>query len=317
VLGGTAALASPAALAQNPPYPSQPIRMLVGFPAGGTFDSLLRVVAAELRQQLGQNVVLETRSGAGGALAFTALKSAPPDGYTLGGVSTAVVSSALLENVPYDPLRDFTYIASLAEIPFAAAVPADSPFRSWADLLAFGRAQPERVFYGSASGLAQTPHLLISEVATRDNLAWTVVPFRGSADCMVALLGGQLTFAMDTMVSVLPFVRAGRVRLLAIGSDRRTQSLPEVPTLGELGYGTLIRSFYGVGGPAGLRPEVVAVLQEALRVAATRPSVINMLKEADQEPRFLDAAAMTELVRSLTRTQGELIARYGLGRAAR
>jgi tripartite-type tricarboxylate transporter receptor subunit TctC len=312
--GGAALLASPAVLAQSRSFPTQPIKIIVGFPAGGTFDSLLRVVGAELRELLGQNVVLETRSGAGGAVAFTAVKSAPADGYTLGGLSTAVVSSALLENVPYDPLKDFTYISSLVEIPFAAAVPAESPIKSWADLMAFGRAHPEQVFYGSASGLAQTPHLLISEVATRENLPWTVVPFRGSADCMVALLGGQLTFAMDTMVSVLPFVRSGRVRLLAIASDRRTRSLPEVPTLADLGYTTLIRSFYGVGGPAGMAPEVVNTLQEALRIAVHKPSVLHMLQEADQEPRYLDAAQMTDLVSSSMRTQGELIARYGLGR---
>ena len=312
--GSATLLASPAVLAQSLRFPTQPIKIIVGFPAGGTFDSLLRVVSAELRELLGQNVVLETRSGAGGAVAFTAVKAAAPDGYTLGGLSTAVVSSALLENVPYDRLTDFTYISSLVEIPFAATVPAESPIKSWADLMTFGRAHPEQVFYGSASGLAQTPHLLISEVATRENLAWTVVPFRGSADCMVALLGGQLTFSMDTMVSVLPFVRSGRVRLLAIGSDRRTRSLPEVPTLADLGYSTLIRSFYGVGGPAGMAPEVVHTLQEALRVAVQRPSVRHMLQEADQDPRYLDAAEMRELVASTMRTQGELIARYGLGR---
>jgi tripartite-type tricarboxylate transporter receptor subunit TctC len=309
-------LAAPVVLAQ-PRYPSQPIRIYVGFPAGGTFDTLLRSIGAELRDILGQPVVLETRSGAGGAVAFTALKNAAPDGYTLGGVSTALTSTALLETVPYDPLRDFSCIASLVEIPFAAAVQAESPYRSWEELLAFGRANPDRVFYGSASGLGQTPHLLISEVAARDGLAWTVVPFRGSADCMVALLGGQLTFAMDTMVSCAPFARAGKIRLLAIGSDRRSRSWPAVPTLQDLGYSTLIRSFYGVAGPAGLPAEIVHTLQEALRVAVQRPSVLAMLAEADQEPRFLDAAEMTALVASSLQSQAALMAKYGIGKAAR
>ncbi len=311
--GGMAALACPVALAQ-PRYPSQTIRIFVGFPAGGTFDVLLRSVANEMREMLGQPVVIENRSGAGGAVSFTALKNAPADGYTLGGVSTALTSTALLEHVPYDPLKDFTFISSLAEIPFAAAVRDDSPFRTWEDLMAFGRAQPDRMFYGSSPGLAQTPHLLISEVASRENLPWTVVPFRGSADCMVALLGGQLSFAMDTMISCAPHARAGKIRLLAIGSDRRQKSWPEVPTLRDLGYSTLIRSFYGVGGPAGMRPEVVQVLEEALRVACTRPSLINVLNEADQEPRYLNAAALTQVVHDSMRTQGALINRYGLGR---
>ena len=314
IAGGAAALASRTAHAQPRPYPMQPIRMVVGFPAGGTFDLLLRTVAAELKELLGQPVVIENRSGAGGAVGFAALKAATPDGYTLGGLSTALVSSALLEHVPYDPLRDFSFVASLVDIPFAAAVPAASPFRSWEDLMAFGRAQPEQVFYGCASGLAQTPHLLISEVATRENLPWTPVPFRGSADCMVALLGGQLTFAMDTMVSCTPYARADRIRLLAIGSDRRQKSWPAVPTLHDLGYSHSIRSFYGVGGPAGLAPEVVATLQEALRICVTRPTVRHMLDEADQEPRFLDAAGMAVLVRDTMQSQSELIARYGLGR---
>jgi tripartite-type tricarboxylate transporter receptor subunit TctC len=307
----------PPALRAQGRYPTQPIKMLIGFPAGGTFDTLLRAVGAELREILGQPVVIETRSGAGGAVAFTALKNAAPDGYTLGGVSTALTSTALLENVPYDPMRDFSCIASLVEIPFAAAVPADSPFRTWDDLLAFGRANPEKVFWGSASGLGQTPHLLISEVAARDGLSWTVVPFRGSADCMVALLGGQLTFAMDTMISCTPQARAGKIRLLAIGSDRRSRSWPEVPTLGDLGYATLIRSFYGVAGPAGLPPGIVGTLQEALRVAVQRPAVVAMLAESDQEPRFLDAAEMTALVESSYRSQGALMAKYGIGRGAR
>ncbi len=314
---GALALATPAALAQPRGYPSQPIKIYVGFPAGGTFDVLLRTVANELREMLGQPVVIENKSGAGGALSFAALKTAPNDGYTLGGISTALIATSLLENVPYDPLKDFTFISSLAEIPFAAAVRDDSPFRNWEDLMRFGRQRPEQVFYGSSPGLAQTPHLQISEVAGRENLPWTVVPFRGSADCMVALLGGQLTFAMDTMISCAPHARAGKIRLLAVGSDRRQKSWPEVPTLQDLGYTTLIRGFYGVGGPAGMKPEVVQVLEEALRVIATRPSLKRVLDEADQEPRYLNSAEMGELVRNGLRTQGELINRYGLGRASR
>lgn len=315
LLAGAVALAAPARAQGR--YPNQPIKVFVGFPAGGTFDVILRAVGSELRDILGQPLVIETRSGAGGALAFTAVKNAAPDGYTLGGLSNAVIATAILENVPYDPLKDFTYISSLTEIPFAVAVHEASPFHSWQDLMAFGRTHPDQVFYGSSPGLAQTPHLQMLEVATRENLPWTVVPFRGSADCMVALLGGQLTFAVDTMISCAPHARAGKLRLLAVCSDHKLKSWPEVPRLMDFGYTTQIRSFYGVGGPAGMRPEVVATLEAALREAAQRPSLARVLADSDQEPRYRNSADMTAVVHAGFQLQGELIRRYGLSRAQR
>ena len=183
---------APGILQAQDRYPSKPIKLIISSPAGSTFDSIGRAASVEAEKKLGQPIVLEYRSGAGGTPAFVQAKNAAPDGYTLVIMSLSTVRQPLLENVGYDGVKDFTWIASLAEINFGVVVQADSPFKTWADLLAYGKANPQKVSYGAPSGLGNSAHIFVSEVTAKEKLDWTAVPFRASNDCMTALLRAQL-----------------------------------------------------------------------------------------------------------------------------
>jgi tripartite-type tricarboxylate transporter receptor subunit TctC len=255
-------------------YPNKPIRLINSSPPGSTFDTVARAASVEAEKRLGQSVVMEYRSGAGGTPAFVQVKNSPPDGYTLVILSLSTVRQPLLENVGYEGVKDFTWIASLAEINFGVLVPADSPFRTWQDLLAFGRANPQKVSYGCPSGLGNSAHIFTAEVAAREKVDWTAVPFRASNDTMAALLGGQLTFSVDTTISGTPQVQAGKARWLAMATDTRLKAFPHVPSMRELGYGVKIESPIGIGGPAGMPAPVVQKLQDAfcsMRAPGWRP----------------------------------------------
>jgi tripartite-type tricarboxylate transporter receptor subunit TctC len=180
-------------------FPTKPIKVLVGFPAGGAIDLVMRAVALEASKKLGQSLMIENRSGASGALAYNALKIAPPDGYTIAPVTITAFRAPVLEEVSFDPLQDFHYLAGITDIPFGVVVKEDSPFKTWKDLLAWGRANPNQMMYGAAAGLGNTSHLFVEEVASKENLKWTPIPFRGTTDCIQALLGGQIVFTVDTI----------------------------------------------------------------------------------------------------------------------
>ncbi len=293
-------------------FPTRPIRLLVGSPAGATFDLLARAASNEAAKQLGQPIVIENKSGAGGTPSFLAAKAAAPDGYTLVVLSLSTLRQPLLEDVGYDPIKDFTWIASLAEIGFAVLVPADSPFKTWADLLAFGRAHPEQVSYGAPSGLGNSAHVFTEEVAARDKLKWTPVPFRGSSDTMSALLGGQLTFSVDTLISAAPMEQGGKIRILAMATDQRQAKWPAVPTMRELGYTVSIDSPMGIGGPARMDAAVVQKLQDAFKFAVGQPSYIALLDRSAQRPRYMDHAEFTRFAVQAEAEQRTLLAKYGM-----
>ncbi|KAH0533548.1 hypothetical protein FGG08_007678, partial [Glutinoglossum americanum] len=196
----------------------------------------------------------------------------------------------LQQDVGYDGVRDFTWIASLAEVNFGVVVPADSTFKTWKDLLAWSRANPMKVTYGCPAGLGNSAHLFGSEVAAREKADWIPVPFRASPDCMTALMGGQLTFAIDTLISAAPQVRNGKVRLLALATAQRSRLWPEVPTMLELGYETLIESPVGVGGPAGMPPQIVQQLQDAFKFASEQPAFLGLLEQSGARPWYMPAA---------------------------
>ncbi len=316
VQAASAAALMPAALGARAQegFPSKPVRIINGSPPGSTFDAIGRAAGTEAEKVLKQPIIMEYRSGAGGTPAFQATKSAAPDGYTLGILSLSTVRQPLLENVGFDALKDFTWIASLAEINFGVVVPADSPFKTWADLLAWGRANPSKVNYGCPSGLGNSAHIFVAEIATREKLDWVAVPFRASNDCMVALLGGQLTFSVDTLISAAPQERAGKVRLLAMATNTRIKAWPDVPTMKELGYPFSIESPVGIGGPAGMDSKVVETLQNAFKFASEQPSFQALLDKSSSRTWYMDSAEFRRFAERSDREQREVLTRLGLGR---
>ncbi len=310
---GAAALAATGLHAQTA-YPSRPIKLIVGYPAGGFTDIVMRSTAVEAEKKLGQTVIIENKPGAAGVTSFLAIKNAVPDGYTIGAVNTAVWRQPVLEDVAYDPLKDFTYILNMVDNVFAVTVAADSPFRSWADLLAWGRANPQQVAYAVPPGLGQSAHIFMEEVAARDKVAWQAVPYKGSAESVTALLGKQVTFSVDTVIGTNSIVQGGKARYLAIASGQKLKSHPEVPRMQDLGYTVAIDSPTGLGGPAGLPANIVKTLHDAFKFALEQPAVIALLDRSDQQPRYMSTEDYRRWVAQSAVEQRELLTRYGFAK---
>lgn len=292
-------------------YPSKPIKLLNSSPPGSSFDTIGRGACMEAEKKLGQPIVTEYRSGAGGTPAFVAAKNAPSDGYTLVVLSLSTIRQPIQQDVGYEGVKDFSWIASLAEINFGIVVPADSPFKTWKDLLAFSRANPQKVSYGCPSGLGNSAHLFGSEIAGREKVEWLPIPFRASNDCMIALLAGQLTFSIDTLISAAPQEKSGKVRMLALATAQRSKLWPDVPTTRELGYDLVIESPVGIGGPAGMSPQVVQTLQDAFKFASEQPSFVQLLERGALRPWYMSAADFWNFAERAEREQRVLLAKYG------
>jgi len=317
LLGATAVSVLPADLVRaQSDYPNKPIRMLMPSPAGSTFDTIGRAASIEAEKRLGQPIVMDYKTGAGGTPSFVQARNAPPDGYTLVILSLSTVRQPLLENVGYEGVKDFTWIASLAEINFGILVPADSPFKTWSDLVAYGKANPQKVSYGAPSGLGNSAHIFTSEIAAKEKVEWTPVPFRASSDTMNALLAGQLTFSTDTLISATPLVQGGKLRFLAMATNQRVKAFPDVPTMRELGYAVSIESPIGVGGPPGMSPAVVKKVQDAFKFATEQPSFIALLEKSTQRPWYMDATEFRKFAERAEAEQRELLTKYGIGKKA-
>lgn len=295
-------------------FPTKPIKVLVGFPAGGAIDLVMRTVALEASKKLGQSLMIENRSGASGALAYNALKIAAPDGYTIAPVTITAFRAPVIEDVSFDPLQDFQYLAGITDIPFGVVVREDSPFKTWKDLLAWGRANPTQMMYGAAAGLGNTSHLFVEEIASKENLKWTPVPFRGTTDCVQALLGGQIVFTVDTIAGTAALVKGGKLRILAVATDARLPSWPQIPTMRELGSSISVNNLWGIAGPKGLDPQVASTLEAAFKFAMEQPSVIAMLQGVEQKPLFADAKTFKAFAERSVKEQKEVLTKYGFAK---
>jgi tripartite-type tricarboxylate transporter receptor subunit TctC len=310
----SSSISSSALWAADDKFPSKPIKVLVGFPPGGAIDLIMRSVAIEASKKLGQPLMIENRSGASGAVAYTALKNSPPDGYTIAPVTITAFRAPVLEDVSFDPLQDFQYLAGITDIPFGVVVREDSPFKTWKDLLAWGRANPNQMMYGAAAGLGNTSHLFVEEVAAKENLKWTPIPFRGTTDCIQALLGGQIVFTVDTIAGTAALVKGGKLRILAVATDARLPSWPQIQTMRELGSAISVNNLWGVAGPKGLDPQVASTLEAAFKFAMEQPSVISLLQSVEQKPLYTDGKSFRAFAEKSVKEQKEVLTKYGFAK---
>lgn len=284
---GLAASAS-CAIAQS--FPDKPIRLIVPFPPGGPTDIVARPLAQLLGESLRQPVVVENRGGAGGSLGADLVAKAPPDGYTLilGTVGTHAINAALYRKLPHDPTRDFTPIALVASAPVAVVVNAAVPIGSVKELIAQAKAKPGSVSFGSAG--AGTPGHLTGEMfAAAAGARLQHVPYKGSAPAVIDLLGNQIPMMFDPVQSVIPHVRSGKLRALAISSRKRSPVMPDVPTLDEAGVKDFeSTAWWAVFGPANMPADVAERLRgEVERVArsdAFREKLGNLGVQPQAEP---------------------------------
>lgn len=276
-LGGARSLAATA-------YPTKPLRIIIPYPPGGPTDIVGRIVAATLAEKLGQSVVVDNRPGASGMIGADTVAKAAPDGYVLlVNVSGQLVNPALYPNMSHDPLKDFRGITNLASTPIQLVVSSNSPVRSVADLVALLRAEPGRHNFASSSNGA--PGHLAGEVfKAAAKLDVTHIPYKGSAPALTDVMGGQVTYMLDSMPSSISLVKGGRLRALAVTSDQRVAALPDVPTFAELGYPNVnLTSWYGMWAPAHTPSELIASLYRNVSGVLAQPSV---------RARLLDAQAM-------------------------
>jgi tripartite-type tricarboxylate transporter receptor subunit TctC len=252
--------------ASGQPYPTKPIRFIVGVPPGGAADFTARIVGQRLAETLGQNVVVENRGGAGGTIASEITAKAAPDGYTLlwSSSTTHGVGPVLYTRLPYDALNSFTHIGLATSLPMYVAVHSAVPVKSVKDLIALAKAKPDALhFYSSGSG--GMPHLVGEIFKTATGAPIVHVPYKGSGPGVVDLAAGNVQLGFDSLPSIFPHVQSGRIRLIATVGKSRSGKYPELPSLADAGYPQVDgKVWYGVSGPAGIPKPVVARISAEL-----------------------------------------------------
>ncbi|MNU67709.1 Tripartite tricarboxylate transporter family receptor [compost metagenome] len=260
-------------------YPAQPIRMIVPYVAGGAADITARVVAANMAKTLKGTIVVENKPGANGMIGTDFVAKAAPDGYTLllDASGPLVVNPSLYKKTPYDPLTAFAPISQITSYQYALVVPEQSPVRSVDDLIAAARQKPGAMTYGSA-GVGAGGHLAGELLAIQTGTELTHIPYKGNAQALTDVLGGQLAFTFDTTVTAAPHIQSGKLRAYAVTGPRRASSLPDIPTMQELGYKDfVVTQFQGLLAPAGTDPAIIAKLHDAVVRSAQDPDVVRKL----------------------------------------
>ena len=257
------------ALAAAQDYPAKPVRLIVGFPPGGNVDVVGRIVAQKMGEGLGQQVVPENRTGAGSIIANEYVAKSAADGYTLLVVSGAFVTqAATMKKLPYDPLRDFSFISTIVTYPLVFSVRSDSRFRTLGEFIAFVKSNPGKINYPSP-GMGTLYHLAGEMFVSMAGIEMQHVPFRGGSEPLTEVLSGRMELLIDALTNSYPQIQAGKFRPLAVSSVERSSALPEVPAVADSVPGYEATSFIGLAGPAGMPAAVVDRLNsEARRILA-------------------------------------------------
>ncbi|MGO4327368.1 tripartite tricarboxylate transporter substrate binding protein [Cupriavidus sp. 2TAF22] len=300
------ALAAGTALAQT--YPTKPIRLVVPFPPGGTTDVLARAVGQRLTQALGQPVVIENRPGAGATIGADAVAKSPADGYTLlMGAVHHTIAPNVYKKLSYDFQKDLTPISVVAIVPNVLVVSPGFPARNVQELVAYAKANPGKLTYAS-NGNGTAHHLIGEQFKAQTGTSIVHVPYKGSAPAITDLMGGQVSMMFDTMSSALPYIKAGKLKPLAVATARRSSALPDVPTLAEAGLpGFDIASWFGILAPAGTPPEIVNRLSAEIIKALARPDVRQQLAAIGAEPVGNTPPQMTAQIREEVTRFGKLV----------
>ena len=272
-------------------FPSKPVRIVVGFPAGGPLDQHARLLSDKLQTVLGQPVVMDYKAGAGGTVGAQEVMRAPPDGHTimLANTGVMVINPALYNRLPYATLKDFVPVARTAMQPLALLVNPSVPAKNLQEFMAYAKSRPGQVNFGSA-GNGGISHLVPEMFKTATGLFMVHIPYRGSAPAFTDLMGGQVQFMAESIPQAASYHKQGKVRALAVTSKERNPALPEVPTVIESGIkGFEVVGFYGFLAPAGTPKGVVNKLSEAFGQVLQMPDVRNRMVSQGADPAFLGA----------------------------
>ena len=299
VAAAAAVLLIATAVAGAQSWPQKPIRMIVPYPAGGGTDFIGRLAAKELTERLGQQVFVENRAGANGAIGLQALMQSDPDGYTIAASSDTplVVNPWLYEKLPYQPLRDFVPVATLVRFPGMLAVHPSLPAHSVAELIALAKAKPGSLAYASA-GVGNFSHLAMELFALAAGVKLLHVPYKGTGPASLALIGGEVQMGFNNVQTLLQNVHAGQLRPLAVAEPQRLAILPDVPTVAETVPGFAMAPWVGIIVPARTPADIVNRLAHASLAVMRDPAVIRLLTDQQVTPMAMSTQEFEQLIRS-------------------
>jgi tripartite-type tricarboxylate transporter receptor subunit TctC len=303
-----ATLTIPALAATTSTWPTKPVRFVTAFAAGGSSDTIARIVSEQLTGVLAQQVVVDNRSGGNGVLGSAIAAQAPADGYTwLVVFDSHATNSSLNKSLPYDTLRDFAPVMLLASSPYALIVAANSSYKSVADIINAAKAKPGELTLGS-SGIGSRGHLAMALLEQRAGFKITQVAYRGPAQVLTDVLGGQITMQMGTFFFAAPFIKSQRVRALGVTSPSRMPQLQDVPTIAEQGFpGYEVRSWWGVVAPAAMPKPIMQQMHAALSKVLARPEVKAKLEQLGATVHASTAEEFGRVIRSEMQLWGKVV----------
>lgn len=309
LLAGLALASSGAAQAQA--FPSKPITLICPWPAGGSTDRHLRLLAELAGKHLGQNILVENKPGGGGTTGpGTMALNSKGDGYTVAQFPMGMLRVPHMQKTMWDPLKDFSFILGVSGYTFGLTVKADSPYKTFNEYIEAARKAPGKIDYGS-TGIGTSPHLLMEELAANAKVQLTHVPFKGNADLQQALLGGHVMAQSDAS-GWANLVDAGQLRLLVTFGEKRTKRWSQVPTAQELGYNVVSTSPYGIVGPKGMEPAVMKALHDAFKKAMDEPRHLELLDQLNQDAWYRSGPDYEKWARETYAKDKALIERLGL-----
>jgi len=277
-------------------YPDRPIKVIIGFPAGGPLDAHMRLLVDKLQSAIGQPIIIDFKSGAGGAVGAQFVAQSPADGYTLllANTGTMVINPAVYTKSPYDTLNDFQPIARTAQQPLALIVNNDVPVQTLKQFIAYAKAHPGKLNYGSA-GNGGISHLVPEMLKTETGIFMVHIPFKGSAPAFTDLIAGHVQFMAESVPQAANYAKQGKVRALAVTSAKRNPALPNTPTVLETGVANLeVVGFYGVLAPKGTPPEIVNRLSQAFKEALDSAEVQKKMIDQGADPAYMNAEQFTK-----------------------
>lgn len=292
-------------------FPSAPVVLIVPWPAGGTTDIGMRALANATEKHLKQKIVIENRPGAAGVLGPQQVaQNSAPDGYTLVQIPITVFRYPFMRKTTLDPEKDFTYVIGISGYTFGVIVRNDAPWKTFQEFLAYAKANPGKINYGTP-GAGTTLHITMEQIAKKQGIKWTHVPFKGTPETTGALLGGHIDAVADAS-GWAPLVNSGQVRLLVIWNAARSKNYPSVLTLRETGVDLVSNSPFGIAGPKGMDPKVVKILHDAFKKGAEEPSYIESMIKLDQEAAYMSSDAYRRYAIETLAEQKTLIQDLGL-----
>jgi tripartite-type tricarboxylate transporter receptor subunit TctC len=293
-------------------YPTRPVRFIVSFAAGGPNDTIARILGQYLSEQLGQQFIVEDHVGAGGNIGMQDVLASAPDGYTIGFVApNNAINQTLYASIPFDFVRDSTPIAGTMKLANVMDVNLDFPAKTLAEFIAMAKAQPGKINFASG-GVGTSPHMSGELLAIMTGIKLTHVSYRGTGPAMTDLLGGQILVLFDNLPGSMAQIKAGRIRALGVTTKERVASIPDVPAIGETVPGYEVSVWFGISGPKGIPPEIVAKLNTAINAVLAKPELKARFHDLGGEVMPMSPAEFGKLIADETAKWAKVVKSAGL-----